>query len=262
MFTGFPTNTIVLIIAAMIAIAAGAWYALSLGVKRVAGTQHRQAILWAAGILLAGLFVARLALSIVLSGSAGAFSSVLNNGDARIIVAAFITFGLFAGLLPLILSSTFRRVVRAVPENWLVSLHAIRVGGFAFLALADMKLLPATFALPAGYGDMAAGLLAVGVVLLLARRNPYARPLAFAWSAFGLLDLVNAEVSGLILITPYLTRLAAAGVPVGYIQYVLIIPSFIVPILVTLHIYFLYQLLSVPAARTQKVQTPASELAK
>ncbi len=260
MFTGFPTNTVVLIVAAMVATTAAVWYALSLGVKRVTASRWQgQVILWAAAILLSASLIVRLALSIITSSSAGRLSSSLNSGETRNLIIAFITFGLVAGLLPLIISSNFRRVVRAIPENWLVGVHAIRIGGFAFLALADMKLLPAGFALPAGYGDVSAGLLALSVVSLLARRDPYARPLALAWTAFGLLDLVNAEVSGLILITPYLSSLGAAGVPLGYFQYVLIIPSFIVPILVTLHIYFLYQLLSVPVARVQSVRSPARD---
>ncbi len=263
MFTGFPTNTVILIMAAMVATTGAAWYALSLGVKGVnASPRQKQVILWVAAILLAGLLTARLALSIFSASSESRLSSSINNGEIGIFVIAFITIGLVAGLLPLMVSSTFRRIVRAIPENWLVGIHAIRVGGYVFLALADMKLLPAGFALPAGYGDVSAGLLAVGVVFLLASKKSYARPLALAWSAFGLLDLINAEVSGIILITPYLARLSAAGVPLGYFQYVLIIPSFIVPILFISHIYFLYQLLSVPAARTRNLQIPVRELVK
>ncbi len=261
MFTGFPTNSIVLILTTMIAATAAAWYALAQGVKRTAVTQRRsQAILWAAAILLAALFFTRLALTIISANATGALSSSLNNGGARNFAIALITIGLMAGLLPLIASPYFRQVVHAIPENWLVGIHAIRVvDGFAFLALADMKLLPTAFALPAGYGDVATGLMAIGLVFLLTARKSYARPLAIAWSAFGLLDLVNAEVSGFILNTSFLTHLAASGVPLGYFQYVLIIPSFIVPIMVTLHIYFLYHLLSVPVARTRKVQNPVKE---
>ncbi len=260
MFNGFPTNTIILIIAAMVAIMAGAWYALTLGTKRVNDPARKsRTIIWAAAILLAAFFITRLALTIISSSGTGAFSALINN-DAVIIDVASITLGLMAGLLPLIVSPYFRRVVLAIPEKWVVGLQAIRIGGYAFLALADMKLLPAVFALPAGYGDVTAGLLAVGIVFLLSGRKSYARPLAFAWSAFGLLDLVNAEVSGFINLTPFLARLGAAGVPLGYFQYVMIIPTFIVPILFSLHIYFLYQLLSVPATKTRTVQTPVKEL--
>lgn len=260
MFNGFPTNTIVLIIAAMVAIMAGAWYALSQGTKRVNDSPRKsRTILWSAAILLAALFFTRLALTIIASSGTGAISSLINN-NVPIFAVASITLGLVAGLLPLIVSPYFRRVVLAIPEKWLVGLHAIRIGGYAFLALADMKLLPAVFALPAGYGDVIAGLLAVEIVYLLAGKKSYIRPLAFAWSAFGLLDLVNAEVSGFIYITPFLARLAEAGVPLGYFQYVLIIPTFMVPIFFTLHIYFLYQLLSVPATKTHTVQTSVKEL--
>jgi hypothetical protein len=91
---------------------------------------------------------------------------------------------MLAGILPLLISPTFRQIVRAVPETWLVGIQAIRVAGFLFLALMDMKLLPAEFALPAGYGDVTVGLLALGMVYLLANRKPYARALAIGWKCW------------------------------------------------------------------------------
>jgi hypothetical protein len=71
----------------------------------------------------------------------------------------------------LLISPTFRQLVRAIPETWLVGIHTIRVAGFLFLALMDMGLLPAEFALSASYGDMIVGLLALAMVYLLAKRK-------------------------------------------------------------------------------------------
>ncbi len=170
----------------------------------------------------------------------------------------FLVLGTLAGILPLLISPVFRQIVRAIPETWLVGLQAIRVAGFLFLALMDMRLLPAEFALPAGYGDITVGLLALGVVYLLANRKPYARALAIGWNALGLLDLVSALTTGIIYIGPFAAQVAASGGSPLYLNYVLIIPSFGVPLFALLHVYSLFQILS---ARVDKMVGMSQELA-
>ncbi len=101
----------------------------------------------------------------------------------------------------------------------MVAIHAVRIGGYLFLALADMKLLPAEFAVPAGYGDMVVALLALGIVYLLVRGKTYTRPLMIA-------------------------HLTASGVSLTYLNFVLIIPTFGVPLFAVLHIFSLYRLWS------------------
>jgi hypothetical protein len=184
MSIGFPTNTVVLIIAAMIGTGAGVWLSLSQGLRQVlASAQARRLWRWGTAIVLIAWLLVRLALSVYPPRGA-----VLG---APIIIT-FLVVGLLAGTLPLLISPVFRQIVRAIPDTWLVGIQAIRVAGFLFLALMDMKLLPAEFALPAGYGDITVGLLALGVVYLLATRKPYARALAIGWNVLGLLDLVSA----------------------------------------------------------------------
>jgi hypothetical protein len=160
--------------------------------------------------------------------------------------------GLLTGILPLLISPTFRQLVRAIPETWLVGVHAIRVAGFLFLALMDMNLLPAEFALSAGYGDMTVGLLAVGMVYLLAKRKSYARPLVIGWNILGLLDFVSALASGGIYIVPFSAQVAASGVSLLYLNYVLIVPSFGVPLYALLHVYPLFQMSSRRVGETKQ----------
>jgi len=149
----------------------GSWFALSQGLKQAevkprGGRTWR----WGATILLGAWLLTRLALSMNLPGSA--------IGPTRtIITVSSLGFGLLAGILPLLISPVYRQIVRAIPETWTVSVHAVRIGGFLFLALMDMKLLPPQFALPAGYGDVSVGLLALCMVYLLAQKKPYARTL-------------------------------------------------------------------------------------
>src|SRR5712692_1164270 len=60
-------------------------------------------------------------------------------------------------LLSLWRSSSLRRVVSAVPLPTLHGLQVYRAIGFVFLALLALGQLPAHFALPAGWGDIAVG---------------------------------------------------------------------------------------------------------
>src|SRR5262249_24538105 len=144
---GYPTNIVILIVATLAALGFGAWLILSRTLQ-----QFPQGIArnwrWSAGIVLAAWFIARLAL-------AGFPPGGEVQGAPYLI--AFLVTGIVVGLLPLVRSPTFRQIVHAIPETWLVGVHAIRVMGVLFVALVDMKLLPAEFGLSAGYGDVAVG---------------------------------------------------------------------------------------------------------
>jgi hypothetical protein len=115
-----------------------------------------------------------------------------------------------------------------------------------------MKLLPPQFALPAGYGDMTVGLLALVVVYLLTKQNSYARTVAIGWNLLGLLDFTVALTTGIAFIGPFAARLAASGVSLSYLNYVLIIPTFGVPLFTLLHIYSMFHMLSAPAEKTKR----------
>lgn len=243
MSSSFPTNTVILILAAMIGIAVSFWFSLSQALKELPIAQPiGRYWRWGIAILLIAWLLFRLALVV--------------NPPGGVVIAtpfiiAFIVIGILVGTLPLF-SPIFREIVRAVPETWLVGIHAIRVFGFLFLALMDMNLLPAQFALPAGYGDITVGLLALLIIYLLAKRHPYARTLAIGWNVLGLLDFTIALTTGIIYIGPFADQLAASGVSLSYLNYVLIVPTFGVPLFTLLHIYSLYQTLSSPAEKTKQ----------
>ena len=88
-----------------------------------------------------------------------------------------IPMALAATLLPgylLLLSPTFRRIVAAVPQHWLVGIQTFRIMGSALLVRYFAGQLPGLFALPAGIGDVATGLLAPFVACACSSR-PAAR---------------------------------------------------------------------------------------
>jgi hypothetical protein len=244
MSIGFPTNTVILILAAMVSVAVSSWFSLSQALSQLPTTQHiRRNWRWGVALLLITWMLVRLALVVrPLNGTA----------LTTPFIVAFIVFGVLVGTLPLLISPLFRQLVLAIPDTWLVGIHAIRVGGFLFLALMDMKLLPAQFALPAGYGDMTVGLLALVVIYLITKRNPYARTLAIGWNIVGLLDFVVALTTGITYIGPFAAQLGASGVSLGYLNYVLVIPTFGVSLFTLLHIYSLFQMLSSPVEKPKQ----------
>jgi hypothetical protein len=240
MTIGFPTNTVILILALMVGAGVGSWFILAQSLRQLPlAPQIKRAWRWGAAIVLSAWLLARLAL-----GSNPPGATVLGTPYSFLSFTSLI-LGLLVGIVLLLFSSVFRQIIRAAPETWLVGIHAIRIGGFAWLALMDMQLLPAEFALPTGYGDMTVGLLALMMAYLLAKRKPYARALVIGWNVLGLLDFVVAITTAFIYLGPFAAQLAVSGVSLRYFNYVLLIPSFGVPLFSLLHIYSLFQMVSV-----------------
>ncbi len=75
----------------------------------------------------------------------------------------------------------------------LLVLHALRHLGMVFLVPTVVgPALPASFAAPAAYGDLLAGLLALAAMGALRTRSSIAIPLTWLFNVVGLLDLINA----------------------------------------------------------------------
>lgn len=233
-----PVHTSAFIVALMVATGVGTWLVLSSGLREasISSTTARR-WRWTLGLGLTIWLGARLALA---SRPPGA---ELLATPYSFLSFAFLLGGLTIGLL-LLAAPSFRQVVRAAPAHRLVGLHAIRIGGFAWLALADMHLLPTGFAVPAGYGDMAVGASALLVVLLLVRRHPRARVGVIAWSLLGIADFVLAVATAFLAMPAFVDQLVTAGAPLAYLNYPFLIPSFGVPLFGVLHVYVLVQVWS------------------
>lgn len=142
------------------------------------------------------------------------------------------------------LSPALRRTLGAV---WLPAVHGVqlyRAIGATFLVLMASGKLPAHFALPAGWGDVAVGLAAPLVALALAHRVAGSRALAAAWNVVGLVDLVVAVGMGTgylaPLLAPHLGHVPPAAA-MGVFPLVLV-PTFAVPVSVMLHVLGLHRL--------------------
>ena len=142
-----------------------------------------------------------------------------------------------AGLLGLLLA--LRRipvVARALTAPGMVNRleypHTPRVAGVAFLLYMALGHLPALFALPAGLGDIAAGIAAPLVALRLAQGT--GRRAALWFNAFGMTDLVVALTLG-ALTGFQLINVTPSGAPISELPLALI-PTAAVPLLFALHI--------------------------
>jgi hypothetical protein len=133
-------------------------------------------------------------------------------------------------------SRSVASLVSAIPLPFLVAAQIFRVGGGIFLVLWANGRLPWQFALPAGIGDVTTALVAIVVATQLARKAAGARRSTYAWSLFGIADLVVAITMG-AMTSPGLPHLFAFDAPNLLISsYPLVmVPTFAVPLALMLH---------------------------
>jgi hypothetical protein len=214
-------------VAAAIAIPAATCVVLYSGAVR-AGLGRRRAALLAGGA--AAVLGGWLTASAIIAGH-GWYHTRLGHGVPWLPVA--IT-GFLGTLLALRRIPVVARALTAPGMTSRLELpHAFRVGGgTSFLLLMALGHLPALLALPAGLGDIAAGIAAPFVARSLARGT--GRRAARWHTAFGLTDLVVALTLGaltgyqLVSVTP--SASAISGLPLA------LIPTSVVPLLLALHI--------------------------
>ena len=231
-------------IAGIIAIPATTCLVLYGGALR-AGLSRRRAALLAGGA--AAVLGAWFTASAVIAGH-GWYHGRLGHGVPWLPVAV-------AGFLGLLLAVRQIPVVRRALTapgmvNRLELPHAFRiVEGSAFLLTMALGHLPALFALPAGLGDVAAGIAAPLVARGLAQGT--GRRAALWFTAFGMADLVNALTLG-ALTGFQLINVTPSGAPISELPLALI-PTAAVPLLLGLHITSLSAL-----RRAQRAPLPAT----
>ena len=127
--------------------------------------------------------------------------------------------------------------------------HTPRVAGVAFLLYLALGHLPALFALPAGLGDIAAGIAAPLVARRLARGT--GRRAALWFNTFGMTDLVVALTLGAL--TGFgLLNVTPSSAPITELPLALV-PTAGVPLLFALHITSVSAL-----ARASRTPLPAT----
>ena len=173
-------------------------------------------------------------------GARGAFAGSPGSPPLAILLGVLVPIVGF--LIAFRFSRTFREFVLAYDLRVGAGMQAWRFAGLGFLALYAHGVLPASFALPAGLGDMAIGITAPWVMLALIRRPGFAASRLFVvWNLLGMLDLITAVSSG------GLNALLSRGIP-GEITTgpmtqlpLILIPAYLVPIFFMLHLSALFQ---------------------
>jgi len=213
-----------------------AWFGFYIGIRALPGSKARQWRWTIGSAVVAAVWL----IGVFLLGAGNIFrNDVLTT---RIPIAIGAT--LFVGYL-LLLSPTFRRIVDAVPQHWLIGIQTFRILGGLFLVRYFAGELPGLFALPAGIGDVATGLLAPFVAYAWHSGKPYARGVAIAWNLFGMADLVNAVALG-----------ALTGGGGGIVFPIVLVPVYGVPRAFLIHSYSLIGLLRKTSHQPQRVESP------
>ena len=175
-------------------------------------------------------------------GATGALSPAYGGapalGAAVVLPIAALVWAYFA--LP-----SVRKAMAAVPPPALIGLNAIRVLGFAFVVLYAEGRLPAPFAPSAGWGDVFIGATALPLAWAVTRFGARVRPLIFLWSAVGVADLVVAVTLGSLSAPGPLQVFVGPpdSSPMTSLPW-LIIPGFLVPILLFIHVVIFHRVLA------------------
>ena len=162
------------------------------------------------------------------------FQTNANRFGAGVAVAALTPLVVFS--LWFAASKGFRQFSLSLNPRALTSVQAGRIFGFTFLLLESRSILPAVFAFPAGYGDMAIGATAAFVAWKLA--DPGHRNTFILWQLLGIMDLTLAVGLGTtaFLLDPHgVPMLAMTVLPLS------LIPTFLVPLYFILHIICIAQ---------------------
>jgi hypothetical protein len=139
--------------------------------------------------------------------------------------------------LALLMSS--KRVAAALdvtPASWLIGIQLYRVIGGTFLVFLARGVMPWFFALPAGIGDVAVGLLALPTALWVSSGTPAGRTAAIRWNILGLIDLTVAITTGFLSTLGPNPNVQLGAFPTA------LVPAFAVPTSIILHVLSLWQL--------------------
>jgi len=140
-------------------------------------------------------------------------------------------------------SKEFRQFVLRSNLRLLTLAQSWRIGSVVFLILYGQGILPAVFALPAGWGDIAIGATAPLVARAISFKRDFPKQLFVLWNVLGMLDLamavslgILASASSLGILAGEITTQAMGRFPLS------LIPTFFVPLLFILHLIALSRL--------------------
>jgi hypothetical protein len=159
-------------------------------------------------------------------------------------------------LVPLLLaglayarSARLRSLLLGADLRWLIGVQLWRVAGEVFLLGYARNELPASFAIPAGIGDVLVGLAAPFVAVLSAPSTRAGRRIIIGWCVVGLADLVVAVTMGVLNAPGKFGLLAGEVTTAPLLELPLsLIPTFFLPLSILLHLIVLRRTLNTSSA--------------
>lgn len=154
---------------------------------------------------------------------------------------------LIFGLVALLLGATLvwrplRIWLGALDIRLLVLLHATRFVGVYFLLLYSRGLLPWSFAVPGGIGDIVVAAFAVILCFWVNPETPFGRKGYVIWNAFGLLDILFVISTAARLGYRDMDSLRPLlQLPLS------LLPTFLVPLILFTHVLLLVRLWQPPS---------------
>jgi hypothetical protein len=197
-------------------------------------------------LTVAGVLAAWFALVLAI-GAAGALDPVRGFGVPALGLTVALPVAALGGAF--FAFRPMRDAMLAMPLPALVAVNAIRSLGVIFVVLFAAGKLPAPFAPSASWGDILVGVTALPVALAMLRFGARARPLALLWNTIGIADLVNAVALGALSAPGPLQ--VFAGPPTSTLMTTLpwlMIPGFLVPALMFIHVVIFYRLAKIETA--------------
>ena len=163
---------------------------------------------------------------------------VFVNASQQIAISVALAAGipLIAFFAWLAASKNFRKFALSLNPSVLTYWQTARIIGAVFVILEAAKLLPARFAVSAGYGDIFIGATAWFAATRLAK--PANRALFILWQTLGIVDLVSAVALGVT------QQFVHTPGPSMYLMTVLplsLIPTFLVPLFLMFHVISIAQ---------------------
>ena len=167
---------------------------------------------------------------------------------------------IFLALLPpialvvyLLFSRRFTRMLRLVPESWLVTVQTFRAPLEIILWLSYVGgYLPFQMTFEGFNYDIIVGLTAFMAGIVFFGRNRYRRFEAIIWNSFGLILLFNIVVISFYS-TPSPYRIfmnEPANRIIAYFPFIWL-PGFLVPVALAMHVFSLKQLLFMPKNKSR-----------
>lgn len=139
-------------------------------------------------------------------------------------------------------TATGRAIIGGLDQRHLIGFQVFRVMGGLFLLGWAMGNIPWQFALPAGIGDVWAGIAAMQALGALNRGADNAHALVLRANVIGLADFVVAVLTGLITSEGFLHLLSQDAPNIINLYPLALFPAYFVPLFIGFHLFSLASL--------------------